>query len=477
MSLFKWQSISFLSRLMALVLGIIQSFVIINVLPLNEYGAVKVVASIASLIGVSQALGITSASTREISGAKNKTDASKIFLTSLILRNLISIPFVIGLFLLAPLLAANRTESFDNVVWALRVLSITLIIQTSQGVFNSVLSAYQKFKIIFLFQVFIAVVSIFLYIPLVYFYGFKGYYLAYLFFNITSCCILAILALKQLKFVQITVSELYSISKSIFSISITIYVTKLLYTFWIDGPILFLEYIKEEKFVIPIFSFALLYTTKLSVFSDSITDVTLPVMSKKFAQNIDEFKNSYKLNFSKTFVIITFVASFASFWSGEVVKLFIKREYYEAIFVIPLIMLGIWAYSNVDLLKSSIFVPAKKLKNMVYVYLTMPIIHYVLFYFLYNLFSNVLINFSASFGLSAVFVLLTAFFMVMRDFDIFLLNRYNIYFLGVSIFFTICFYLNLPFYIKLILSIIYIVLTLFVSKKLGLLEIFAKKIK
>jgi len=70
--LLKWQSISFLSRLVAMIIGIIQSIYIVNFLSQSDYGSVQVVLGIASIVGASQAFGLTSGSTREISGAKDR---------------------------------------------------------------------------------------------------------------------------------------------------------------------------------------------------------------------------------------------------------------------------------------------------------------------------------------------------------------------------------------------------------------------
>ena len=97
-SLFKLQSISLISRIMAMFLGIVQSVFIVKTISQTGWGTIQVIASIASIVGASQAFGLTSGSTREIAGAKTNSEAFKIFITSLIFRICISLPFAIYLF-------------------------------------------------------------------------------------------------------------------------------------------------------------------------------------------------------------------------------------------------------------------------------------------------------------------------------------------------------------------------------------------
>src|SRR5690349_5605891 len=103
----KWQVISFISRGMAMVLGLVQSFVIIRVLSVPEWGVVQLAASIGGALGIYQHLGLASASTREIAAAKKDTDIFKIFLTSAAIRYLITIPLAVGLYFFAEKIAVG----------------------------------------------------------------------------------------------------------------------------------------------------------------------------------------------------------------------------------------------------------------------------------------------------------------------------------------------------------------------------------
>src|SRR3989304_7392973 len=93
----KWQVISFISRGVAMALGIVQSFFIVRLLSVAEYGIVQLAASIGGAFGIYQHLGLASGSTREISAAKDDTEIFKIFVTSVVIRYLVSIPLAVGL--------------------------------------------------------------------------------------------------------------------------------------------------------------------------------------------------------------------------------------------------------------------------------------------------------------------------------------------------------------------------------------------
>src|SRR3989338_9889200 len=94
----KWQVISFASRGTAMALGIIQSFFIVRLLTVPELGLVQLAVSLGGALGIYQHLGLASASTREVSAAKDNKEIFKIFITSGVIRYLVTIPIVIGLF-------------------------------------------------------------------------------------------------------------------------------------------------------------------------------------------------------------------------------------------------------------------------------------------------------------------------------------------------------------------------------------------
>lgn len=365
-SLLKWQAVSFISRGVAMIFGIIQSSVIVRILTVSEYGLVNIVVSIGSAFGIYQHLGLASGSTREISSADDKDEIFKIFVTSAAIRYFVTIPLAIIMFLLSKSIAISQYGS-PEIVTPIRIFSFILLIQGMQSILNAVISGMRRFKALFIYQMIIAAVSLFIYIPLIYFYKVDGYFYALALFNLVGSLSLAVLAFKPLKghFKMPTKQDFGRLLKEILSISLGIYVIKIIYTYWQrSGPLLLGTMISAEQ--VGIFSFALLYGGKLMTVSDSVTDVNLPVLSRQFKDNIDEFKNLFLSNFDKIFGFIVFSALSAIFWAREIMYLFVGSQKYDDAypFILPLVIAFVF-YSVINIIKSSILIPAKLVKEMI----------------------------------------------------------------------------------------------------------------
>ena len=192
---FSWSIISILSRFAAVGIGLIQSLFIVKILSVGDYGLVGLVGSIGAVVGVDQSLGISSGSTREISASKDRTDAFKVFIGSLLVRYSISLPLVIGLFFLAGYLG-REYYARPEIVFPIRIFAIVLFVQALQSVLNSVIQGLKKFKFLFAFQALIALVSLSIFVPLVVQFGFLGFFYAQLVFNVISTAVLSFYVIK-----------------------------------------------------------------------------------------------------------------------------------------------------------------------------------------------------------------------------------------------------------------------------------------
>ena len=179
-----------------------------------------------------------------------------------------------------------------------------MMFQGVQSILNSVISGTKRFKRLFIYQVVVSVISAVLFIPLVYFYKIPGYFWAYMVFNIINSICLGFLALAPLrgKLLLPSKSDFKILFRDIFSISIAIYLVKILATNWerLGTNVLGL-YGRPE--IIAIFAFAVLYSKKILSISDAVTDVSLPVLSEKYSKDIDDFKLSFKKNFIFSYYI------------------------------------------------------------------------------------------------------------------------------------------------------------------------------
>src|SRR3989344_2734331 len=380
----KWQVISFISRGVAMALGIIQSFFIVRLLTVAEYGVVQLAASIGGAFGIYQHLGLASGSTREISAAKDDTEIFKIFITALVIRHVVTVPLVLFLFLSANNLAVNAYND-ESLILPIKIYALVLIFQGVQSILNSVISGTKRFKHLFLFQSGIAIVSVLLFIPLVYFYKVNGYFYALAIFNLVSSTILAYLAFRPLKgkLVFPSKSDFKALFKELLSISLAIYFVKILYTWWEkSGPLLLgLEVSKEA---VGIFAFGMLYAKKLMNISDAVTDVNLPVLSEKYVHDIDSFKTLFSDNFNKIYIMVIFVAASAVYWSKDVIMLLVGGDKYNDSFpyILPLVFAFVF-YSFINIIKSSVIIPAKLVKELISSFVVL-LISTVLFFVLTN---------------------------------------------------------------------------------------------
>ena len=384
--LLKWQLVSFVSRGIAMALGIVQSVIIARILTVSEFGLVGIVAGIGSIFGVYQHLGLASGSTREISAAKDKKEIYKIFITSVLIRYAITFPLATGLFFMAKYLAVEKYSN-PELTTPLKLYALVLLAQGFQSLFNSLISGTQRFKHLFIYQATIALVSVAIYVPLTLIYKINGYFASLLIFNLVCSFILGILALYPLQgsFALPNKSDLKRLLKDILSISLGIYFVKILFTIWQkSGPVLLGLSVSAEQ--VGIFSFALLYAGKLMVISDAITDVSLPLLSKEYSVDFENFKSLFSSNFDKI-LAFTILASFSAiYWSREIFHFALGGKKYDAslIYVTPLIFAFVF-YSLINIIKSGIIIPAKMVKEMIISYVVL-LVTTIVFYFYFSRF-------------------------------------------------------------------------------------------
>jgi len=381
----KWQVISILSQGLAMFLGLVQTFVIIRILSVEEWGVVQLAVSIGGALGIYQHLGLVSASTREISSARDDEDIFKIFITSSVIRYFVTLPIAIGLFFFADHISVAWYKNAALTI-PLQIYGVTLLFQGVQGILNSVISGTQRFKALFIYQIMIAFVSVLLYIPFVYFLKINGFFYAFLAFNIISSIVLAIMALKPLrgKIRMPSKDDFKRLFKDIFSISIAIYVVKILYTNWEKFGSNALGLFNSVE-VVAIFAFAMLYAKKLMSISDSVTTVNIPVFSDRYVRDFKEFKELFEKNFNKLFSLIVFTGAFASYFAPTIVDILVGgNKYDQSLALVPAMMFTFIIYSFINLISASVMIPAKMAKSMILSYVLLMVGSVVAFFSMYK---------------------------------------------------------------------------------------------
>jgi O-antigen/teichoic acid export membrane protein len=230
----------------------------------------------------------------------------------------------------------------------------------------------KRFKQLFIYQAAIAVVSVLLYLPFVFVYRIQGYFYAFMSFNLVSSLTLAYLAFKPLRG-KISLpgkKEFLVWLKQIFSISIAIYLMKIIYTNWEKMGSNTLGLFEKPE-VIATYAFALLYAKKLSGIADSVTDVNLPVLSERYSNDLLGFKELFEKNFNKLFSFIVLTGAFASYWAPLIIRLVVGHKYDDSFVLIPPLILSFILYSFTNIINASVLIPAKMTKSMVASYLVL----------------------------------------------------------------------------------------------------------
>jgi O-antigen/teichoic acid export membrane protein len=376
-----WQFISLASRGLAMAIGLLQTWFIINYLSKEQWGIVQVALGIGASFGIYQHLGLASGTTREISKAKKDSDIYKIFIASAFIRYLITIPIALILFFYASSFAKEANQ--DLIILPLKLYAVVVLAQGVQSLFNAIISGTKRFQTLFIYQVIIAVASICLYVPLVYFYGINGFFYALVAFNLLASCSLAYLALKPLKgSLQLpTKADFNRLFKDLLSISLVIYLVKILFVQWDKFSTNIGSFATDLSAAeIATLAFAILYGKKLIQVSDAITDVNLPVLSEKFADNLKSYKETFTKNFDKVFTFLMFSAVSAIFWCQEIIHLVVGDKYDDAFsFIFPAVFAYLF-YSLINIIKSSVLVPAHYIFELIMTFVLLIVFTFGGFY-------------------------------------------------------------------------------------------------
>jgi len=386
-----WAIVSIISRFLAQTIGVVQSVVIIKIVSVNDYGLIGLVGSIVAILGVTQSLGISSGATREIAATDNRKDAFKVFLGSLVVRYSITIPLITILFFIAPYLG-YKVYHRPDIIFPLRIFAVTIMVESAQSVLNSVIQGLKRFKFLFTFQVGIAFISLMIFVPFVLRYKFLGYYYATFFLQVVWTSIMVFYVFKLFKgSIDVpTKRELIRIIKAVFSIGIFVYITRILYTLWQKmGPAIVARHVSGIE--LGIFTFALFVSAKIIMISDAITDVTLPSMTTIYERQKDKFFDIFKNVNSKSLILITVASVGLIFFKKDaflvvdyifafVGKNPITPRYESSFSLMTPMIVGFWAYSLINLLRSGYSVPIKRMWQVLFVYIMMLVLTGSLFY-------------------------------------------------------------------------------------------------
>jgi len=200
--------------------------------------------------------------------------------------------------------------------------------------------------------------------------GYIGYFFATLLLSLFSITILLIMNLRltKKKFIFPNKLEFFQIFKNLFNIGIIVYIVKILYVAWQKVGLLIAGlYLLPKE--IGYINFALFLSLKTTFIPDAISVVNLPMMSKKYNEDIISFKKELKDNFSKMFVVVLFGYLAFILYSKEIISLIVGSKYFPSFSLVPFFVLSFLLYSLINLIGASVIFPALLLKEAIYYYL------------------------------------------------------------------------------------------------------------
>lgn len=372
----KFQALSIFTKGITLAVGIIQSLAIIRILSVAEYGIVGLIISIGSFIGVYQHLGLQEGIVREVSATKRRDEAAKVIFVSFLARLFITIPIVILLFVFARFISVNLYHQ-KEIIGILRFFSLILLLQGIEGVIGAALAGLQKFKALFGAQIISSIIALILLVSFTYFWSVNGFFYAMALASVFMIIIMLVPLAKELgnNIIRPARREFKEILYHILGISFIVYLARILFTFWQRMGILILGLFPFiTNIELGFFNMALAFGTKLVILSNAVSEVNLAVMTRKFAENYEDFIATFKSNFIKVFSLVLFISLSVIFFAKEIIVYIIGTKYIPALKIVPIIIISFFLYSVIDLIANSLFVPSKKQIFRFYTFLITVII-------------------------------------------------------------------------------------------------------
>jgi len=229
---------------------------------------------------------------------------------------------------------------------------------------------------------------------------------------------------------------------------------------------------KASTELVGVFAVALAYSTKIMMISDSVTDINMTIFTEKFINSIPEFAKDFISNFSKIFIATTFVSITAIFWGKEVFTIAFGDKFSGVELFIPFLVLAYWAYSFINIIKSSVYVPAKRLLVLVLNFVFLLVSSAAIFYLLTIFFEiGVSMAVSVAMAVGAILTLAIFFMDLYLKYKILLLDKKILIYFALSLPVLLAFfYFDLEFIKKIVMYIFYSGSSLFLMYKWGVLK-------
>lgn len=368
MSITKWQVVSFISKLSAILMGLVGNIIVLRILSPEDWGIVGLATSVVGTVSVLQHLGLANGLNREIAREKDPHSVPTVILTALLIRLPVSLAIAISLSLLAQYIAS---EFYDNtlLIFPIQLLATLVLLEGVQDIFSSTVGALKLFRGLFVFQVVLAFIYLVANIVLVSDFGINGYFYAKYVYMGTGFVLFGAVLVRHfykqsVNLWAIKTKKIAGYVRGIIGIGLASFFQKIASIYWQKLPTLVMGTMFSPA-LIGVYNFADFFSQRLAIFADAASDVSLPVFLRTFHDDFEQFKKDFVNNFLRVGVITTLFAVAGGLFLPEFLQItgLNKYEGVQSIFVVA--ALGMVASSLVHTV-GVVFVAADARKHMVF---------------------------------------------------------------------------------------------------------------
>lgn len=370
MSLARIQLISLVTKAITTLLGIAQSLIIVRLLSPDQFGLIGLVMSIGGAIGVSQHLGIVDGAIREIAILKKQADASKVIWVSLLVRQVVTIPLSLALFVFAEVIAVSVYHR-PEIIPYIRLFAGVLILQGFQDVLGAALTGMKKFTGLYLIQIITATLNIAIFGTAIWLFGTAGFFYAVTLTTALMATLFVVLIVRTLghSLAIPRAVDVKSIGRRLMKIGAYMYVARICFVLWQRLPLLLLGGVLASE-QLGFINVALSFGTRLTIIAAALSEVNLSWMSSLFASKRHAFDAIVANNMRRVFLLMTALTAAIIFFVPEILTL-VGASYAPAEAFIYVLTLAFFLYSLLDVGTSSLFVAANDPRSRTGIYLTM----------------------------------------------------------------------------------------------------------
>lgn len=349
-----------LTKVVTLTFGVLQTVIILHILSPAQYGIIGIVTALASLVGVSQNVGVTDATIREIAMTNDVKHRAHIFWVSLWFRMLFTLPISLLLALFAGAIGAH-VYKMPEMQTFIYLMSAVLVLQGIQGVLGGVFSGLRAFGLLYIFQVITALLNIIIFSIFSHLYGVTGFFAAMLLSTLIFILILALFLPKVIggRLEHPSRNDFIVVWKDIFHTGFWTYLARIFSVAWQQAPMLVLgKWVTPET--VGLYNVALSFGSKLTVLAAAIGEVNLAFLSNAYAKGKEDFRLLAGKTLDEVGVVLLLSAGAMALLSDLLLKIFAGSAYAPALNVTVLVS---WAYAFfafLDISTNTVFVPSRR---------------------------------------------------------------------------------------------------------------------